>query len=292
VLGFLAGEALRDLRRGGRTAVSAIVLIALSLGALGAFGLLSSNLGRAVGEWRDRVRIIVYLSREPADASALVRRVQAIPGVSAARYVDRTQALASLKRTLGKDAAVVDQLPANPLPASIEVTPAAPAATSAGARALLDRLARLPEADEVAGGIEWGERLAHWQRLLQSIGLVVGGLLAVAAILTVTTATTLVLHVRRDETEIMRLVGAPEYVIRLPLLMQGALQGLVGALAAVLVLGVAHRLLAPHLMPLVTVTLGLPGVTFLPPIVLAGLVLGGTMLGGLGGLLARRRGQA
>ena len=62
-------EALRDLRRAGRVAVSAVVLITLSLVALGAFWLLSSNLGRAVAEWRDRVRIIVYLKREPATAT-------------------------------------------------------------------------------------------------------------------------------------------------------------------------------------------------------------------------------
>ena len=145
--GFLVGEALRDLRRGGRTAVSAIALIALSLGALGAFGLLSANLGRAVGQWRDRVRIIVYLKREPTDAPALVTRVEGVAGVAGARYVGKAEALAALKRTLGKDAPVVDQLPSNPLPASLEVAPAPEAATSAGARVLLDRLAGLPEAD-------------------------------------------------------------------------------------------------------------------------------------------------
>jgi cell division transport system permease protein len=290
VLGFLVNETLRDLRRGGRTAVSAIALITLSLGALGAFALLSTNLDRAVSQWRDGVRIIVYLKREPASAAEVVPRVEAMPGVAGARYVGKADALAALKQTLGKDAPVVDQLPSNPLPASIEVTPAPEAATSAGARALLDRLATLPEADEVVGGIEWVERLTRWQRLLTSIGLVVGGLLAFAAILTVTTATTLVLHVRRDETEIMRLVGAPEYVIRLPLLMQGALQGLVGALVAVAALSLAHGALAPRLAPLVTLTLGLPGVSFLSPQILAALIVGGSVLGGLGGLLARRRG--
>jgi len=289
VLRFLISEAVRDLRRAGRTAVSAIVLIALSLGALCAFGLLSSNLDRAIEQWRDRVRIIVYLKREPSDPTALVQQVQAVPGVAEVRYVDKAQALSLLRRTLGKDASIVDQLPSNPLPASIEVTPAAEAATSEGARALVDRLAVLPDVDEVAGGVDWVERLLHWQRLLSGIGVAIGALLAVAAILTVTTATTLVLHVRRDETEVMRLVGAPEYVIRLPLFLQGGMQGLVGAVAAVSVLAVAHRLAASRLEPLVALTLGLPSVTFLSPTVLAALVVGGTMLGGLGGLLARRR---
>jgi cell division transport system permease protein len=245
-----------------------------------------------VRQWRDRVRVIVYLKRDAADPAALVQRVEAVPGVASARYVDKTAALAALRKTLGKDAAVVDQLSANPLPASIEITPAPEAATSDGASALLERLAALSDVEEVAGGLDWVERLTHWQRMLGLIALVVGGLLAAGAILTVTTATTLVLHVRREETDIMRLVGAPEYVIRLPLLMQGALQGLVGAIVAVVALVAAYRVLAPHLEPLVALTLGLPGVTFLPPVALAALVVGGTTLGGFGGLLARRRGHA
>jgi len=73
VLGFLVGEALRDLRRAGRVAVSAVVLITLSLGALGAFWLVSSNLDRAVAQWRHRVRIVAYLKREPAAADAAAR---------------------------------------------------------------------------------------------------------------------------------------------------------------------------------------------------------------------------
>jgi cell division transport system permease protein len=231
VVGFLVGEALRDLRRAGRVAVSAIVLITLSLAALGGFWLVSSNLDRAVARWRDRVRIVVYLRREPSspDAAALVERVRATPGVAAVTFVGKAEALRGLKQVLGKDAGVVDQLPANPLPASLEVTPAAAAATPEGARELVARLAALPEADEVAGSVDWVEQLSHWQRLLTTIGLGVGAVLGLAAILTVTTATTLVLHARRHETEIMRLVGASEVTIRLPLLLQGMMQGLVGA---------------------------------------------------------------
>lgn len=289
MVGFLVGEAFRDLRRAGRVAVSAVVLIMLSLAALGGFWLLSSNLGQAVAQWRDRVRVVVYLRREPApgDAARLVERARALPGVAAVRYVDKTEALETLRRALGKDVSVADQLPSNPLPASLEVTPSEPGATPEGARALIERLAAFPEAEEVAGGAEWVERFAHWRRLVTLVGLGIGGVLAVAAILTVTTATTLVLHARRHETEIMRLVGAPESVIRLPLLLQGMLQGLVGALLALGALVGAYSLVAPRLGPLVTLTLGLPRLSFLPTPDMLGLVLAGTLLGGLGGLLAR-----
>src|SRR6266850_1547227 len=291
MLGFLLGEALRDLRRAGRVAITAIVLITLSLVALGGFWLLSANLGRAVAEWKDRVRVILYLRREPTSLEqvVLLERVKAVPNVAGARYISKAEALTSLKRVLGKDATVADNLPSNPLPASIEVTPTAGAATPDGARVLITRLGTLPEVEEVEGSVEWVERLSDWQRLLVLIGLGLGATLALAAILTVTTATTLVLHARREELEIMRLVGAPELVVRAPLLLQGMLQGLVGAVMAIWVLIALYTIAGPRLEPLVSQTLGLERLTFLRPQTVVVLMFAGTMLGGFGGWLARGR---
>ena len=294
MLSFLVSEALRDLRRAGRVGLSAILLITLSLGALGCFWLLSLNLGRAVTQWRERVRIVAYLREEPKPAAVedLVDRVQALGGVQRVRYVSRAEALALLKHSLGPQASVVEQLPRNPLPASLELTPDEQTATPEGTRALVQRLSALPEVEEVQGGAEWVESLAQWQRLFQLTGLGVGAVLALAAILTVTTATTLVLHVRRDEMEIMRLVGATEMVIRLPLLLQGMAQGLLGAVVALGALEVAYVLLAPRLEPLLNLTLGLGRAVFLSAPQVTLLLAGGAMLGALGGLLAKGRAEA
>ncbi len=291
MLSFLAGEAARDLRRAGRVGLSAILLITLSLAALGCFWLLSLNLGQAVAQWRERVRIIAYLREEPRPAAVddLVARVQALGGAQRVRFVSRAEALSSLKRSLGVQASVVDHLPRNPLPASVEVTPTPEAATPEGTRELVQRLAALPEVEEVQGGAEWVDSLAQWQRLFEMTGLGVGAVLALAAILTVTTATTLVLHARRDEMEIMRLVGATETVIRLPLLLQGMAQGLLGAAAALAALVAAHTLVAPRVEPLLTLTLGLSRAVFLSAPQMLLLLAGGAMLGALGGLLAKGR---
>ena len=85
----------------------------------------------------------------------------------------------------------------------------------------------------------------------------------------------------------MRLCGAAEILIRLPLLLQGMFQGLVGALLALGILIAAHRLIAPHLDPILDLTIGLPHLYFLPSGDLALLAIAGTLLGGLGGYLAR-----
>jgi cell division transport system permease protein len=294
VFGFLLGEALRDLRRAGSVAVSAILLISLSLAALGAFWLLSSNLSLAIAQFRERVKVIVYLKREPStpDANTLVERVRRMPGVAAVRYIGKTEALGTLKQVLGKDAAIADSLPQNPLPASLEITPTEEGSTLDGARALVTRLSALPETEEVGGGVEWMDRFAHGQRLLWLFALSVGAVLAGAAILTVATATALVLHARRDEMEIMRLVGAPEHVVRLPLLLQGMMQGLIGAVLAVWTLIGCYAIIGPRIEPLVTETLGITRLAFLHPLNVASLMLAGTLLGGLGGWLARGRAES
>jgi len=288
---FVAAEAARDMRRAGRVGLAAVLLITISLAALGSFWLLSINLGRAVAQWPDGVRVVAYLREEPTANAVddLLGRVRQAGGVAKVRYVSRADALATLKASLGAQADVVDDLPKNPLPASVEVTPDAAAATPEGTRALAQKLAALPEVDEVQGGFEWVESLARWRRLLGLIGLGVGGALAAAAILTVTTATTLVFHLRREENEIMRLVGATEAVVRLPLVLQGMAQGLAGAILALASLEVVFFLLAPRLEPLLSLTLGLSRAVFLSGPEMLALMLGGAALGALGGLLTRGR---
>jgi cell division transport system permease protein len=293
VLSFLVGEALRDLRGAGRVGVSAVLLIALSLSALGGFWVFSLNLGRAVDQWRERVRVVGYLKDEPASSKLdeLTRQIEAMPGVLRVRYISKADALKALKHSLGGQADVADQLPRNPLPASVEVTPDADTATPEGTRELVRRLQALPEIEEVQGGSQWVEGLAQFRRLFELVGLGVGAVLAAAAILTVTTATTLVLHLRRDEMEIMRLVGATENVIRWPRLLQGMAQGLVAAIVALATLEIAYALAVPRLEPLLPVTIGLERVTFLSPLQALALIGTGAMLGAMGGLLARGRAQ-
>src|SRR5206468_10608103 len=148
-------------------------------------------------------------------------------------------------------------------------------------------LSAMSEVEDVAGGVEWVDRLARLQRLVTLVGLGFGAVLAVGAILTVTTATTLVLHARRHETEIMRLVGAPEFTIRMPLLLQGMVQGLLGAVLALGTLILTYSLVAPRLEPLVNLTPGLSQLVFFTPLGVTALLGAGTLLGGRGGWLAR-----
>jgi cell division transport system permease protein len=291
MLSFVVAEALRDLRRTGRVGVSAVLLIALSLAALGGFWLFSLNLGKAVARWRDRVRVIVYLKEEPLPSKVeeVRRQIESVGGIQRTRYVSKNEALISLKQALGDQVGLAEQLPRNPLPASFEVTPDTSTATPDGTRALVSRLAALPGVDDVQGGAQWVQGLAQFQHLFEMVGLTVGAVLGMAAVLTVTTATTLVMHLRRDEMEIMRLVGAAESVVRLPRMLQGMIQGLLAAIIALGVLRAGYAVAAPRLEPLLPLTLGLERAIFFSPLEMLLLLAIGAALGAAGGLLARGR---
>src|SRR5262249_57043319 len=138
------------------------------------------NLERAVSQWQERVRVIVYLKDEPAESKLddLLRQVEAIPGVQQVRYVSKDEALLTLRKTLGARAEVTEHLPRNPLPASLEVTPDAEASTPVGSQALVQRLTELPGVDEVQAAMRWLEGLSHFPRLFQLIRLALPPVLA------------------------------------------------------------------------------------------------------------------
>src|ERR1700730_8531152 len=116
MLSFIFNEAMRDLRRAGRVGISAILLIALSLTALGGVWLLSLHLGRALDRGGDRVRVIGSLKDEPPAARVedLMQRIEAVGGIQRLRYVSKAEALRVLKRSLGSQADGGAHLPRNP----------------------------------------------------------------------------------------------------------------------------------------------------------------------------------
>lgn len=286
---FVFGETGLILRQGRWIALAAVLLTALSFMTLGLFLWLARTLADAEARWRGEIKIVAYLKDE-ANPASLLETVRGWPEVREVRLITKTEALERLQRYLADRRELLGSLPSNPLPASLELSLAAPAATPEDTRSLAGRVGRLRGVDEVQYTAEWVERLDRWRRVLGAVGLGIGGFLALAAVLTVTTSATLATSARRREMEMMTLVGAAEWMVRGPFLLQGMIQGLLGGLVALACLASASVLLAPRLAPFLALTLGLESVRFLSPRDSAALLVGGALLGGLGGLLAVRRG--
>jgi cell division transport system permease protein len=151
---------------------------------------------------------------------------------------------------------------------------------------LLAEARQLPGVADVRYDREWLARLGAAIDVIRAVGGVLGLLLTLAAALTVANVVRLGLYARRDELDIMELVGAPQGYVRGPFIMEGTLQGGLGALAALLVLGVVFLALrARYLVPLAT-AINLSAVEFLSVELCLVLVVGGMAVGCVGGLVA------
>jgi cell division transport system permease protein len=245
-------------------------------------------LGQLTATWRAELRIVALLvhgSAEAADPDALQAAVGALPGVTAVRYRSTDEALADLRRHLGPAGNGLDRLPTNPVPARLEVTPAAELRALALA-SLVAALARVPGVEEVQAAVGWVGEVERLERALRIGGFALAGLLALAGVLVVAGATSLARHRRADESAVLRLAGVAEARLWTPLLLQSLVQGAAGA-----ALGVAGLLLASDAGPTwitagLQVGLGmapLPAPSGLLAAALLGSGLAVGLIGGLGG---------
>jgi cell division transport system permease protein len=266
------------------------VAIALAMVVLGGLLLMTSNAERLVAEWSSAAEFSVYLDDDATSEQrgALESLIDA-SGVSAGRqYVSKADALGRFRRDFAELATLAESFENNPFPASVEVRVTPESQQNGAAEALVARLAAQPGVADIRYDREWLQRVTAGLDAVRGVGSALGLVMVVAAALTVATVVRLGLHQRRDEIEIMQLVGSPYAFIRGPFVAEGLLQGGVGALAALIVLWLGFKaILAWWGAPLGTV-IDTASLQFLPLRTCVWLVIGGMAVGCLGGFAAAR----
>jgi cell division transport system permease protein len=231
---FFIGEAVRSLRANLATTLAATVTVLIVMFFLGVFVALGSYLYAKVDQVRGETKVSVYLKDDVQNRQVgnLEVRLRQNPEVKNVVYLSKAAALTKMKKQLGKDNNVFKQLPVNPLPASLEVHLHDPNQAKAVAATVRGR----PGVDSVNYGGKTADRVL---RVGATIEAVVGGLilvLAIAAVLLIANTIRLSIHSRRREIEVMKLVGATNWFVRLPFIIEGMLCGLVGAAVAIVLL--------------------------------------------------------
>jgi cell division transport system permease protein len=231
---FFVGEAVRSLRANLATTLAATVTVLIVMFFLGVFVALGSYLYAKVDQVRGETKVSVYLKDDVLNRQVgqLELRLRQNPDVKTVVYLSNAAALEKMKKQLGKDNNVFKQLPVNPLPASLEVHLHDPGQAKAVAATVRGR----PGVDSVNYGGKTADRVL---RVGATIEAVVGGLiliLAIAAVLLIANTIRLSIHSRRREIEVMKLVGATNWFVRLPFIIEGMLCGLVGAAVAIVLL--------------------------------------------------------
>lgn len=293
-LRYFVREALVGFYRARTMNIVTVGIIAASLCILGGFLLLVENVKTLVDDW-NRVQINAYfrddaIARRSDEVQRLVAALRARPTVREARYVSREQALQIFRERFSDLAGAADALSANPFPASVEISVRGERAERLeGIRALLAELKASPLIETVQDNEEEARRLLAILAVVSTIGGVVGAVLAIASVFIIFNVIRLTVHARRDEISIMRLVGATGGFIRGPFLVEGMLQGLLGAALALGALYASHLALADYAARSGNSLARLLSGQFLPAARTVALGAGGLLIGFTGAALSLRR---
>jgi cell division transport system permease protein len=290
-LSYFFSEAAESLWRSRRAALLSMLTIAAGLFVLGFFLMVNANLRRIIAGWTDAAELAVYLRDEakPDQVSSLNDLITKSGLAASVQYVSKDDARKEFVRDFPDLSQAAGALDRNPFPASFAVRLNAQAQD---ATAAIDNLVTALNA---VGGVAdvrfdrtWIARLNATVRVIRGVGLVIIALLAIASAMTVGNVVRLAAMARRDEIAIMQLVGAPFAYIRGPFIVEGLLQGGMGAILAVAALLATFAAIRARYGTFMADAVGLTGFAFVPTQLLLLLVVGGMALGCLGGFAVAR----
>jgi cell division transport system permease protein len=232
---FFLSEAFGSMRRNWVMAMAAVITVFISTAILGAVLVTRDNLNQGATSLKNRVMIEVFIkdAATPEQTQALERKILAMKDVKSHKYISKEEALRRFRERFGER--IVANLPINPLPASYEIQVKDADQVDAVAQAFFSD----PTVDNDPGthnGVKYAKETVR--KMLGTISLiekgmwVTTGIFAAAAVLLISTTVRLSIFARRREVEIMRLVGATNWFIRWPFVLEGFITGLVGAMLA------------------------------------------------------------
>ena len=242
-LRYIIEDALTNLRRSGWGGLASIGTIAVSFVIVGIFLIITGNLGALVADWKEQFQVTVFLEDgiTSEQLALLKKRIQSERAVRNMAYTSKAEALQQFKRELQGRESLLDGLGENPIPASLQLRLYESYQSPEALKQLTASLSRLEGVEDVMYGQEWVDRLSSVIQVLRLLGLSVGLALGLASLLIVSNTIRLAVYTRAEEVEVMRLVGATRLHIRAPFVLEGMMQGTLGACLALVLLFGAYR---------------------------------------------------
>jgi len=260
--------------------------ITISVLLFGAFLLFIVNLNAWLLEWGQSLSMSVYLEDDIGEKGRLqvLEALKGLPNAEIRGYISKEEAMENLREAFGAQAVLLDGFERNPLPASFELVFKDTDVKSLRAERIKEDLESITGVEEVQYSEQWIDRFEGILSLIKAGGFIVGGLLCLAVLFITTNTIKLTIYARRDEIEIYKLVGATDGFVKVPFLLEGSFQGLIGGLIALGVLYLVYSLIS--LEPLYASAFPVLHVIFLPVWAWLGLAGLSVLLGLAGGLVA------
>ncbi len=295
--GYFARESVQNFRRNWVMSLGAVITIYLSLLLVGvsiAVGVIATEIVQSV---EDKVTVQIFLAdgAKTEDVQALQAWVKSDALVATVEYTSKDDALEKFKKDMASSPEIIDQIETNPLPASLDVTLKDPREVETLVDKIMGnelflKVADRPDSpsDSLKYGQQVVDKLFAFTRIIRIVLIVFIAMLAVVSLIFINNTIRLAIYARRKEIGIMRLVGASNWFIRTPFLMEGVIQSLIGALLAILSVVAIQAAVLPKLreaVPFLPVDLA-GGTMFQLALIL---VFAGMLIGLLGSGLALRR---
>jgi cell division transport system permease protein len=290
VVGYAFEEAWLSLRRSGRSALVSIGTIAIAFSTLGGFLLVSVNVQDVLDRWLQAAEMSVYLhdTASADDRVALEQFLRAQPMVAEVEYVSRERALERFQNDFPELRDVTTGIGENPFPSAFEVRLRTGNGGDTDAESLSSEVAGKPGVSDIRYDRRWLARLVGIVTTARLAAALMAGILMLGAAFTVAAVVRLSLYARRDELEIMQLVGAPFTYIRGPFIMEGLLLGGTGAAVALAAIAVLYSMLSRWLGSDLAGFAGIGQLRFLGFTEFVMMLLGGVGVGAAAGTVASR----
>ena len=294
-VGFFIREAVRALRRSAAPSIAAIVTIVVTVLLLGVLVPVLQTTQGKTEEVRDQLLIKVFGVEEASnkEIKGLQGRIEKTPNVNRVEFVSKQEALKILKQRLSDDD-IVEELPSgNPLPAAFDVYPDDADNLEAIRNDLQPPNAKgdpqpiSPLIDSVEDSREEASQIRAVTGAIKIVLTAITALLLVASLGLVANTIRLSIYARRREVEVMRLVGATNWFIRWPFIIEGLVVGLFGAAAAVFILWLGKVTIVDPLSDRFALVAAQNTIDFLP--LVAVLIACATAVSALGSGITLRR---
>jgi cell division transport system permease protein len=286
--GFGLRRALLSAVRRPLVTLLATGAVGVSLLLVGLLVLTTQNVARLTSPWGGGVQMVVYLEPDssPERARAIADILRQVDAIEKVDYVPPDQALTRLEASLGTRKDLLAGIEVGYLPASLEVTLAPGARQVAEASPLVAKLRATPGVEEVELLGDWVDKVTALIRSLRLSAAALALVVALACMYVIAGTIKLGMYVRKDEIEVLKLVGATDRFVKGPLVVEGAIQGVLGAALALGLLFLAFRFGAPVLERTLIAAVGPIELVFLPAGHAGALLLSGLVLGVLGSWMA------
>lgn len=288
---FFVGRAILNIRQNVFVNLLTVGTITLAILIISLFMLVFVNLEGVANDWSKRVQVTAYFEQElsPQELVALKSQIQVIPGTDRITYVSKEEAFKRFRERLKGQELLLEGVTTDVLPSSMEISLKSASRNSDAITVYVARLKKVPGVSEVQHGEEWVRRYTTFMNFMRLAGLLLGSFLFLAVVFIVSNTIKLTIYSRKEELEILSLVGATRFFIKAPFLIEGILQGAAGAGLALVILTGCYYAFLHNAGNFLSFNPAAAGLSFLPPAHLAGLFASGVLLGFIGSITSLKR---